>query len=143
MPTRQLRRIILVEDDPLDRMLTRRILEEMDIPAELITFSDGREFLDFVAEGGTIENASVILLDLKMPRVNGLEVLEQLHAQGRSARVPIVVMSSSSVKRDVDRAYELGARAFLTKPITHEEFREAVLGVGLFWCKYNLHPELA
>ncbi len=132
-------KILLVEDDPLDRLLTLRAFKGLNLDCELVELTDGQRLLDYMAVTNPMSIA-LILMDLKMPRVGGLEALEHLKQDGITGTVPTVVMSSSVLESDIRQAYDLGARAFMTKPINHTDFEEAVKGIGVFWCKYNRLP---
>ena len=136
-------KILLVDDDPLDRLLANRTFSEMDLGCEIVDLADGQELLTYF-EQEDMSGVSLVLLDLKMPRMSGLEVLRRLNDESPRMlrRVPFIVMSGSTIPTDVMSSYELGARAFLTKPINHADFKEAIRGIGLFWCKYAIaHPE--
>ena len=136
--------LILVEDDPLDRMLTRRSLSQLDLPLGIVELSDGQQLLEYLDSASfDLATCALILLDLKMPRLNGLQTLAQIQQRGLTTKIPIVIMSSSSIDADISTSYALGARAFVTKPISHLEFQEAVNRLGQFWCRYNQLPARA
>ncbi len=139
MPAHNCTEILLVEDDPLDRMLTLRALRKLELNVRFVELSDGQELLDHIEKADLVDTC-LIILDLKLPRVNGIQALKILNKSGVTDKVPIVMMSSSGLERDVNEAYANGARAYLSKPIKHTEFVEAVQGLGLFWAKYNLLP---
>ena len=135
------RHILVIDDDPMDRMLIFRSLRELDLDCKLSHLEDGQEVLDFIRDHeGEALQYTLIMLDLKMPRIDGLEVLRRLRGSPVLERVPIVVMSSSAINADIEAAYALGARAYVTKPIRHDEFRSAVHTLGTFWVTQNRLP---
>lgn len=136
MPQATSRTVLLVEDDEFDRRFARDILASTCEDCEIVTLADGQEMLEWVDEHG-LHEVGFVLLDLKMPRMGGLRALEELRRRGLVDVAPIIIMSSSNLVSDIKRAYELGAVAYLTKPINHLEYREAVQGLGVFWTKYN------
>ncbi len=134
--------ILIVDDDPIDRMLIRRSLQELDLGCTIKDLQDGQEAIDHLL--GFTEDSSpyvLVLLDLKMPKVSGLTVLAQLYECGLHRHIPIVVMSSSAIDSDISEAYKFGARAFITKPIQYDDFRRVVQAAGAFWGAYNQMPE--
>jgi CheY-like chemotaxis protein len=138
--------ILLVEDNPTDEKLTVRAFQKSGIANEVFVVRDGAEALDYVfgtgAHGGRspAELPSVILLDLKLPRIEGLEVLRRIRADARTRLVPIVVLTSSKEEEDIARSYELGANAYVRKPVEFAEFLEAARTLGLFWLLLNEPP---
>jgi CheY-like chemotaxis protein len=115
--------ILLVEDDCVDAMAVRRVLRDLHAPHELTHARDGREALDYL-QGRPEKMPCLILLDLNMPRMNGLELLKVLRTDAGLTRVPVVIVTTSAEKEDVDRSFELGATAYVVKCPTYQEFRE-------------------
>ena len=138
--------ILLVEDNPSDVRLTRRALEQSHITNPLVVAEDGREALDYLFALGAhagrdaAELPRLILLDLKLPRVDGLEVLRQLRANERTRRLPVVILTSSQEQQDIMAGYELGANSYVRKPVDFAQFVEAVRILGLFWLLLNEPP---
>lgn len=145
MTVAPLKRILLVEDDPNDVELTLSALGEYNLANEAVVTRDGVEALDYLyRRGGFAERPEgdpvVILLDLKMPRLDGLEVLRQLKADERLRVVPIVILTSSREDRDLAECYRLGANAYVVKPVHFVNFVEAVKHIGVFWVLTNESP---
>ena len=138
--------ILLVEDNPDDEFLTLRSLQANGIPNEVVVLRDGQAALDWLLGSGPNGSPSadrlpgVILLDLKMPKVSGLDVLRRLRADARTRRIPVVVFTSSSEDRDVLLSYELGANSYVRKPVEFSEFSEAVRQIGSYWLAVNAPP---
>ena len=140
-----LRRILLVEDDPKDIELTIEALGEHNLANEIAVARDGAEALDYIYRRGTFAsrpagNPVVILLDLKMPKVDGIQVLNQLKSDEQTRSVPVVILTSSRETRDLDECYKLGVNAYVVKPVRFAEFIEAVKGIGVFWALINEPP---
>lgn len=140
-----LKRILLVEDDPRDVELTLAALAEHHLANETAVARDGAEALDYLYRRGAFAqrpagNPVVILLDLKMPKLDGLEVLRQVKEDERLRSIPVAVLTSSRESRDLAECYELGANAYVVKPLRFSEFVEAVKQVGLFWALINEPP---
>jgi CheY-like chemotaxis protein len=138
-------RILMVEDDPKDVELTLGALEEYNLVNEIVVARDGQEALDFLYYRGQFSarphnNPSVILLDLKLPKVDGLEVLKQIKSDERLKMIPVVVLTSSREERDMVRSYELGVNAYVVKPVDFHEFVNAVKELGVFWGVINQPP---
>jgi two-component system response regulator len=137
--------IILVEDNQDDANLAIRALKKKKLSNKLIHLKDGQEALDFIFgkgqyEGKGIETSpKVILLDLKMPRVNGIEVLEKIKSDKRTSGIPVVILTSSAEDPDVKRCYELGANSYIVKPVEFENFSKTVIELGMYWVVLN-HP---
>jgi two-component system response regulator len=135
--------ILLVEDNPSDAEMTIRALRKNNLANFLVHVKDGAEALDFIfAEGAyshrEISNKpKVILLDLKMPKVNGLEVLERIKKDERTSDIPVVVLTSSKEDPDIKRCYQLGVNSYVVKPVEFEDFHEAVSDLGLYWLLVN------
>jgi len=135
-----LRTIILVEDNPDDERLTIRALRRGNIANEIIVARNGEEALIMVLNANPLP--SVVLLDLKLPKVDGLEVLRQIRANDRTQFLPIVVLTSSSEERDIIESYNLRANSYVRKPVEIEKFTEAVRQLGLYWALINELPEV-
>jgi CheY-like chemotaxis protein len=139
------KKILLVDDSPRDTEMTINVLEQYNLANEVTTLRDGAEALDYMYRRGDFATRSdadpaVIMLDLKMPRVDGLEVLRQLKADARFRAIPIVVMTSSREDQDLNKCYELGVNAYVVKPLSFHEFIEAVKTLGAFWAVLNEIP---
>ena len=138
--------ILLVEDDPDDAELTLRGLKENKITNEIVHARDGAEALDYLfgkddyAGRDMSLMPAVILLDLKLPRVDGLEVLRQLRADSRTELLPVVILTSSKEEQDLIDSYRLGANSYIQKPVDFENFSEAVGQLGLYWLLLNEDP---
>ena len=140
------RSILLVEDNPNDEALTLRALKKSNILNPVIVARDGAEALDYLFGRGDYQgrkseaNPEVVLLDLKLPKVDGLEVLRQLRADERTRLLPVVVLTSSVEEQDVLRGYALGANSYVRKPVDFNQFVEAVKQLGLYWLVLNQRP---
>ena len=140
-----LKRILLVEDDPKDVELTLTGLGEYNLANEVVVTRDGEEALDYLFRRGTHQtrpngNPAVMLLDLKLPKVNGFEVLEQVRANENLKMIPIVVLTSSHEERDLVASYKLGVNAYVVKPVDFHQFVNAVRELGVFWAVINQPP---
>lgn len=137
-------RILLVEDDPRDVELTLAALGEYNLANDVVVVRDGEEALDYLYRRGRYKDQEdlpvVVLLDLKMPKVDGIEVLRQVKSDQRLRSVPLVVLTSSREPRDLEECYRLGVNAFVVKPVHFGEFVEAVKQVGVFWAVVNEPP---
>jgi DNA-binding response OmpR family regulator len=138
-------RILLVEDDPRDTELTMTALEEYNLSNEVVVASDGEEALDYLYCRGKFqrrsgENPAVMLLDLKLPKVDGLEVLQQVKADDNLKMIPVVVLTSSREERDMVSRYALGVNAYVVKPVDFHEFVNAIKELGVFWAIINEPP---
>jgi two-component system, response regulator len=135
--------ILLVEDNEDDVLLTQRAFQKNNVKNELVVVHDGREALDWLfAEGehagrDTSVLPELILLDVNMPRVGGLEVLERVRADPRTEFVPVVMLTSSKQEEDLIRSYELGANSYVRKPVAFENFVDAVRTLGVYWLVLN------
>lgn len=138
--------ILLVEDSASDAEMTIRALKKNNLANKLVHLKDGADALDFVfAEGEYSERniedkPKVILLDLKMPKVNGIEVLQKIRADERTKTIPIVVLTSSKEDPDIKKCYELGVNSYVVKPVEFDEFQKAISNLGLFWMIVNQPP---
>src|SRR6266403_1789444 len=140
-----LKRILLVEDDPKDVELTLTGLAEYNLANEVVVARDGEEALDYLYRRGNYEkrtngNPAVILLDLKLPKLNGFEVLEQVRADENLKMIPVVVLTSSHEERDLVKSYKLGVNGFVVKPVEFHQFVNAVKELGVFWAVINEPP---
>jgi len=138
--------ILLVEDNPCDAELIIRALRKQNIANSITVVEDGAQALDFVFCRGDFSNRSVdappkvILLDLKLPKVDGLEVLRQIKSDERTRSIPAVIVTSSEEDPDIKTAYALGVNSYVVKPIGAEDFVKAVRRLGLYWLLVNRHP---
>ena len=140
------RDILLVEDNPNDEALTLRSLSRAGIADRVVVMRDGAEALDYLLARGAHEGRdptalpSVVLLDLKLPKLDGLQVLERLRAEELTRALPVVILTSSDEQRDRKESYRLGVNSYVRKPIRFDEFSEAVRRVGLYWLLLNQPP---
>jgi two-component system response regulator len=140
--------ILLVEDNPNDVELALHALKNNKIANSIHVVRDGVEALEFLFETGANAGKAinprpkVILLDLKLPKLNGLEVLKRIKSDERTQMIPVVVLTSSSEERDIVESYRLGVNSFITKPVDFEQFTEAVRQLGLYWLLLNQPPVL-
>jgi two-component system response regulator len=141
--------ILLVEDNPDDEALTIRALRKNNITNELVIARDGAEALDYLFGTGKYEgrDTSVIpqvtLLDLKLPKIDGLEVLKRLREDERTELLPVVILTSSNEEQDLVKGYRLGANSYIRKPVNFDQFIEAVRQLGLYWLLLNERPPVA
>jgi CheY-like chemotaxis protein len=140
-----LAKILLVEDDPNDVELTLSALEENRIANGVVVARDGEEALDYLFRRGAYDSRelgepAVVLLDLKLPKVSGMEVLESIKDDPQLRTLPVVVLTSSREEQDLVRSYDLGTNAYVVKPVDFQDFIEAVGQVGLFWVITNQPP---
>lgn len=139
--------ILLVEDNPDDEVLTLRALRKNNILNQVVVARDGVEALDYLFGTGihagrdTESQPQVILLDLKLPKLDGLEVLKRIRADVRTRLQPVVILTTSNEDRDIISSYELGANSFIRKPVDFEQFMEAVRQLGLYWLVLNVPPQ--
>ena len=140
-----MRRILLVEDDPRDVELTLTALEEYNLANEVVVTRDGAEALDYLYCRGEFagrpnDNPAVLLLDLKLPKVDGLEVLQQIKSDDNLRMVPVDVLTSSREEKDMVTSYKLGVNAYVVKPVDFHEFVNAIKELGMFWAIINEPP---
>ncbi|MDP2805730.1 MAG: response regulator [Gallionellaceae bacterium] len=141
-----LARILLVEDNPNDVEMTLEAFAECNLVNEIEVVRDGQEALDYLFHQGVYadrpqNNPAAILLDLKLPKIDGMEVLRRIRADEKLKLIPVVIMTSSREERDVAEGYQLGVNAYVVKPVDFPHFVEAIKGVGVFWALIN-HPPL-
>lgn len=133
--------MLLVEDNPDDEELTLRALRQSKVLNNVVVVHDGAEALEYLFDSsGHAPQPQVILLDLKLPKVGGLEVLQRVRADARTALIPVVVLTSSSEEEDLLSSYKLGANSYVRKPVEFNRFSEAVRQVGLYWLLINESP---
>jgi len=141
--------ILLIEDNPSDVDLTRRALEKGHIANQLVVARDGKEALDYLwGEGAwagrdVTDLPAVTLLDLKLPKLPGLEVLRRVRADARTRRLPVVILTSSKEEQDLTTGYDLGANSYIRKPVDFEQFTQAIGQLGLYWLVWNERPPKA
>jgi two-component system response regulator len=138
--------ILLVEDNPDDELLAIRALEKNNIMNEVVVARDGAEALDYLFGAGAYTGRDmsvmpqIILLDLKLPKIDGLEVLRRLRNNERTKLLPVVVLTSSKEDRDLTECYSLGANSYIRKPVNFTQFTEAIRQLGLYWLVLNESP---
>jgi two-component system response regulator len=141
--------ILLIEDNPSDVDLTRRALEKGHIANQMVVARDGKEALDYLwGEGAwagrdVADLPAVTLLDLKLPKLPGLEVLRRVRADSRTRRLPVVILTSSKEEQDLTTGYDLGANSYIRKPVDFEQFTQAIGQLGLYWLVWNERPPKA
>jgi DNA-binding response OmpR family regulator len=141
----ELGRILLVEDDPRDVELTLTALGDYNLANEVVVVRDGEKALDYLYCRGEFsarsnDSPAVMLLDLKLPKVNGLEVLQRVRSDERLKLMPVVVLTSSREEQDIMRSYKLGVNAYVVKPVDFHEFVNAIKELGVFWAVINQPP---
>jgi CheY-like chemotaxis protein len=141
----ELGRILIVEDDPKDVELTLTALEEYNLANEVVVTRDGEEALDYLYRRGSFkmrtgDNPAVLLLDLKLPKVDGLEVLQQIRSDEKLKMIPVVVLTSSREEKDLVASYKLGVNGYVVKPVDFHEFVNAIKELGVFWAIINEPP---
>jgi two-component system, response regulator len=133
--------ILLVEDNPDDAGLTIRALKKHNLTNHLLHLQDGEEALNFLFSEQVNHLPKVILLDLKMPKVDGIEVLRKIKADPEKKIIPVVVLTSSKEERDIIESYKLGVNAYIVKPVDFDKFVQAISEVGFFWLLLNQPPK--
>ena len=141
----KLGRILMVEDDPKDVELSMTALEDYNLVNEVVVARDGEEALDYLFYRGKFQdrssdNPAVILLDLKLPKVDGLEVLREIKSDAKLKMIPVVVLTSSKEEKDMVTSYKLGVNAYVVKPVDFHEFVNAIRELGVFWALINQPP---
>jgi CheY-like chemotaxis protein len=137
--------ILLVEDDPADAELAMRALRKGKLANHITWVKDGAEALEFIFRSGVYagrpdQNPRLILLDLKLPKVDGIEVLKRLKADDRTRAIPVVMVTSSQEGRDITESYKLGVNSYVVKPVEFDEFSETVAKAGFYWMLVNKTP---
>jgi len=142
----QQKTLLLVEDNPDDEALTLRALKKHNLANDIVVARDGQEALDYLFAQGAYSSRDinqlpqVVLLDLKLPKIDGLEVLEQIRANPVTRNVPVVILTSSNEEQDILRSYDLGANSYVRKPVDFAQFIEAARQLGMFWLVLNEVP---
>lgn len=139
------KRILLVEDDPKDIELTLEALASHNLMNEVVVVEDGPSALDYLRRKGNFAlraegNPAIVLLDLKLPKLDGLEVLKEVRSDANLRLIPVVMLTSSAEERDLVQSYQLGANGYVVKPLDFKEFVTAVASLGLFWAAINRPP---
>jgi two-component system, response regulator len=138
--------ILMVEDNPDDELLTLTALEDNNIMNEVVVVRDGEEALDYLFKRDKFQNRNsgtipqLILLDLKLPKVDGLEVLRQIRLNNETRLLPVVILTSSKEETDLIKSYSLGANSYIRKPVDFEQFTQAIKTLGLYWLVLNELP---
>lgn len=140
-----LKPILLIEDNPKDLELTLLALEKSNLANEVVTLRDGAEALDYLFRRGSYAqrspgNPTVVLLDLKLPKVDGIQVLQQIKADASLQAVPVVMLTTSREEKDLVHSYQLGVNAYVVKPVAFKEFISAIQELGVFWAVLNEPP---
>jgi two-component system, response regulator len=133
--------ILLVEDNPDDEKMTLRALRKSDPAPVVEVVRDGPAAIEYFFGKEERPNPALVLLDLKLPMLNGLEVLERLRANDKTRKLPVVVLTSSDETPDIQRAYELGANSYICKPVEYENYIKVVQLLGIYWIENNKHPD--
>ena len=134
------KKVILVEDNLADVELVRISMRELEKPVELVHVGDGQELLNFLKDETVLNQIAVILLDLNMPRVSGIDVLQHMHQDPNLKKIPVVMFTTSNSKTDILRCYELGAKAFVCKPLDIFDFNASIRSIVEFWTGINMLP---
>ena len=129
--------LLLVEDNPSDEELTLHVLKKYNLANRIHVVRDGAEAIEFLFENTTQDVPKLILLDLKLPKLNGLELLSRIKADERTRKIPVVVLTSSREDRDLFACYELGINSYIVKPVDFQQFTEAVRQLGIYWLLLN------
>lgn len=138
--------ILLVEDNPYDEELTLRALKACNLANRIHVVRDGAEALDFIFCSGayagrcTEDKLKLVLLDLKLPKVDGLKVLERIKSDPQTHAIPVVALTSSNQERDILRSYQLGVNSYIVKPVDFQQFTQAVEHLGFYWLRLNQPP---
>jgi two-component system, response regulator len=129
--------LLLVEDNPSDEELTLHVLKKYNLANRIMVVRDGAEALEFLFRNGTQEVPKLILLDLKLPKLSGLEVLREIKAEARTRMIPVVVLTSSREDTDLVACYQLGVNSYIVKPVDFTQFTECIRQLGLYWLLVN------
>lgn len=138
--------ILLVEDNPADVELTLRALQQHNLAHNVFVAHDGQEAIDFLFSAGQYSERrdqpfpKLILLDLKLPKLNGIEVLHSLKSDGTAKMIPVVILTSSAQEKDIDECYKLGANSYVQKPLDYEKFMNVIGDIGIYWMLTNVTP---
>jgi len=138
--------VLLIEDNMADAELTIRALKKRNLANHLVHLKDGAQALDFLFAGGEFQSRDatqvprLILLDLKMPKVNGIEVLSKIRSDDRTKKIPVVILTSSKEDPDIDECYRLGVNSYIVKPVEFDSFLKAVTDLGVYWLLLNQPP---
>jgi len=141
----EVKRILIVDDSPNDVELTKAALAEINLANEVLVAEDGEEALDYLNKRGKFSdsekgNPAVILLDIKMPKMNGIEVLKHIRSNDKFKYIPVIMLTSSNQERDLVESYKLGANSYVVKPVDIVQFINAVKDLGQFWAVINQQP---
>lgn len=139
--------ILLAEDNPSDAEMTMRALKKIGLINEIVWVKDGQEALDYIFRRGEFAGRAncqpkLVMLDLKMPRVDGIEVLQQLKLHEATKTIPVVMLTSSAEEKDIIRSYQLGVNSYIVKPVQFDKFFEEVASLGCYWAIMNKTPEV-
>lgn len=139
------KRILLVEDDPNDVELILTALDEFNLANEVVVVNDGAEALDYLYREGNfssrpVENPVVVLLDLKLPKINGIQVLQKIKSDEKLKTLPVCILTSSRESNDLEKCYKLGVNAYVVKPVKFDDFIQQVKQLGMFWAIINEPP---
>lgn len=140
--------VLLVEDNPSDVKLTRKALEKYNLANNILVVHDGEEALDYLFSRGKFQaneqrnKLKLVLLDLKLPKVNGLEVLKEIKTNEKLRTTPVVILTSSKEERDIIEGYKYGVNGYIVKPVDFEQFTKAVAELGLYWLVLNELPSI-
>jgi len=135
--------VLLVEDNPDDEKITLRALKQSDVPHTVTVARDGAEALEvlFAGDGDDAgETPSLVLLDLKLPKVGGLEILQRMRAEPQTKRIPVVILTSSDEEKDLLQSYNIGANSYIRKPVDYDQYMETIKKLGLYWLTMNKPP---
>ncbi len=138
-----MKKILIVEDDPKDELLIRRSLKNAGLINPIVVANDGERALDalFPKDGSEGMQPALILLDLMLPRISGVDVLKKIRTEKRTRKIPVVILTSSDEPYDIDSCYTCGANSYVRKPVNFDDFSKAVERVGLYWILTNESPE--